>query len=170
MLATFHYSFPEPVAPRHAGLSAVSPHQSRFIEVKMRVNRTTPAHSATDQRRAVFAAIARREWLLQMLALGTTNLPADLPFSDGVLTRRQWLRRELPEPLPYDPARAQALLDAAGWRDHNGVREREGRSFRFNATAYEESGLPRLAVLVQAHLCRVGVQMDIELARYKGRA
>ena len=36
-------------------------------------------------------------------------------------------------PLPYDPAGAAALLDAAGWKDTNGdgTRDRDGREFSF---------------------------------------
>jgi len=37
-------------------------------------------------------------------------------------------------PLPYDTAQARRLLDAAGWRDTDGdgIREKDGRPFRFN--------------------------------------
>jgi peptide/nickel transport system substrate-binding protein len=39
-------------------------------------------------------------------------------------------------PLPYDTAQARRLLDAAGWRDADGdgIREKDGRPFRFNLT------------------------------------
>jgi peptide/nickel transport system substrate-binding protein len=37
------------------------------------------------------------------------------------------------KPLPYDPKRAQELLDEAGWKDQNGdgVREKDGVKFKF---------------------------------------
>src|SRR5262249_42636117 len=37
------------------------------------------------------------------------------------------------QPLPYDPARAMALLDEAGWVDHNGdgIRDKGGIDFKF---------------------------------------
>ena len=35
----------------------------------MRSPRATPAHTVIDHQRAVLAAIARREWLLRMMAL-----------------------------------------------------------------------------------------------------
>ena len=37
-------------------------------------------------------------------------------------------------PRPFDPAQASRLLDAAGWHDGDGdgIRERDGREFRFS--------------------------------------
>lgn len=110
-------------------------------------------------RRALTLALDRRE-LLRLL-----NLPDDLPITDGVFTDRQFRRRELLEPLPYDPPQARAVLEAAGWRglDGDGVRERDGRKFRFTAITSNTRGFDRLAVYVQAMLRRVGVQMDIQM-------
>jgi len=109
-------------------------------------------------RHALTLAINRKE------LLGVLDLPADLPFSDGVFTDRQVRRRELPEPLPYDPAKATALLEEAGWHDRDGddVRDRDGRPFRFTIIAQPRNGADRLAVLVQSYLRRVGVQMEIQ--------
>ena len=112
-------------------------------------------------RRALTLAMDRRA------LLGVVNLPIDLPLTDGVFTARQFLRREFPEPLPYDPEQARALLEAAGWqdRDGDGVRERAGRPFSFTAIvgSVDMQGRDRLAVYVQAMLRRVGVHMNIQL-------
>jgi peptide/nickel transport system substrate-binding protein len=110
-------------------------------------------------RRALTLAIDRTE------ILRVSNLPVDLPQSDGVFMPRVLFRGTLPPPLPYDPAEANRLLDASGWGERNGdaVRMRDGRAFRFTATVPSGNDLPALAVLVQAHLRRVGVQMEIEV-------
>jgi len=110
-------------------------------------------------RRALTLAIDRRT------LLGVLNLPSDLPITDGLFTMRQFDRRQLPEPLPYDPVQSRALLEAAGWqeRDGNGVREREGRPFRFTALVRGIQGYDRLAVYVQAQFRRVGVQMEVQV-------
>jgi peptide/nickel transport system substrate-binding protein len=65
--------------------------------------------------------------------------------------------------VPYDPPQARALLEAAGWQDHDGdgVRERAGRPFRFIAIVRHD--LDRLAVYVQAQLRQVGVQMEVQV-------
>lgn len=110
-------------------------------------------------RRALTLAIDRRE------LLGVLHLPSDLPISDGMFTIRQFMRRQLPEPLPYDSGQSRALLEAAGWkdRDGDGVREREGRPFRFTALVRGIQGYDRLAVYVQAQLRQVGVQMEVQI-------
>jgi len=111
-------------------------------------------------RRALTLAIDRRT------LLGVFNLPSDLvPVTDGVFTPRQFLRRQLPDPLPYDPVQARVLLEAAGWqdRDGDGVREREGRPLRFTALVRSDQGFDRLATYVQAQLREVSVQMEVQL-------
>jgi len=113
-------------------------------------------------RRALTLALDRRE-LLQLL-----NLPEELPITDGVFTRRQLRRGEWPEPLPYDAQQARALLKAAGWvdRDGDGVREKDGRPFRFTASVWPAQGYPQLAVYVQEFLRQVGVHMEIQSIDY----
>ena len=110
-------------------------------------------------RRALTLAINRRE-LLQLL-----SLPADLPLFDGIYTPRLFRRGQLPEPLPYDPARAQTLLDAAGWRDQDGdgVRERKGEEARFTAIVTDLPGFQEMAIYTQSQLRRVGIHMGIRI-------
>ncbi len=120
-----------------------------------------PLFSDRRVRRALTLALDRRE-LLEFF-----NLPPELPITDGVFTQRQFRRRELPEPLPYDPEQSRALLEAAGWidRDGDGIREKDGRPLHFTASVYNGQSMDRIAVYVQAQLQRVGVQMEIRLAQ-----
>ena len=112
-------------------------------------------------RRALTLAINRRG-LLRAL-----DLPDRLPIADGPYTARQFLRSELPEPLPYDPEAAVALLEEAGWLDldGDGVREKNGVALRFTAIALADAALEPggagLAIHVQGQLRRVGVHMEI---------
>ncbi len=112
-----------------------------------------------DVRRALTLAINREE------LLGVLNLPQDIPIVDAPYTLTQLRRGQLPEPFPYDPARARALLDAAGWQERtaDGVRERDGTEFRFTALVGTLSMNREIAVYIQDQLRRVGVAMDIQM-------
>ncbi len=109
-------------------------------------------------RRALTMAVDRRE-LLRAL-----DLPAETPVFDGIYTHRQIVRGELPPALPFDPGRADMLLEEAGWRDTDGdgVRDRAGHPFRFTAlVAGPELQGPGL--LLQHALGRIGVAMELQV-------
>jgi len=114
-------------------------------------------------RRALSMAIDRRE-LLRAL-----NIPDDIPIIDGPITPNQWITMQLPQPLPYDLEQARALLDEAGWHvlDGDGIREKDGRPFRFTAlvrTVSEEDSPGNLTagVYVQSQLRKLGVEMTLQ--------
>jgi peptide/nickel transport system substrate-binding protein len=69
------------------------------------------------------------------------------------------------KPLPYDPAAAMALLDQAGFRDHDGdgVRDRDGQPFRFVLSLPVGSvDLARNAAKIKEDMARAGVEMELE--------
>ena len=92
------------------------------------------------------------------------NLGPEIPIVDGPFLRDQLRRGDVPEPLPYDPEQARALLEEAGWHDRSGdgVREREGRPFRFTASVISLHPVWEMAVYVQDRLRRIGVEMNIQ--------
>ena len=97
--------------------------------------------------------------------LSWQEIADDFPLFDGPLTVRQLRRRQLPEPITFNPAKARALLDSAGWHDQDGdgVREKErGQPFRFTALAPAAPRFGQLPVYIQAQLRQVGVHMDIQ--------
>jgi len=117
-----------------------------------------PLFRDRDVRQALSLAINRRE-LLQLL-----NLPSQFPLADGVYTRRQFQRGELPELPRYDPAEARRLLDNAGWRQRSrdGMRERDGHDFRFTALTLAEPGWSETALYVQDQFRQLGARMDLQ--------
>jgi peptide/nickel transport system substrate-binding protein len=121
-------------------------------------NNAHPRLQDSRVRRALTLAVNRRE-LARML-----KLPESIPIIDGPFTPRQVRRGELPEPLPYDPEQARELFDAAGWRQQggNGMREREGQSFRFTLLIGGEPRSAQIAVYVQEAWRRVGISADIQ--------
>lgn len=110
-------------------------------------------------RRALTLALDRRSLMAAL------NLPADLPVVDGPFSARQRLAGRLPEALPYDTARAAALLAEAGWRDLNGdgMRERAdtGGALRFELLAVSGDISEQAALLIQDAWRRVGVVAEI---------
>lgn len=106
-------------------------------------------------RKALTLSINRRE-LNQIL-----DYPDDLPIFDVPATMRHHRKGMVPEAMPFDPERAARLLTEAGWVDidNDGIREKNGQSFRFtlSITAQEAT----YAVYIQDQYRRIGVHMDI---------
>lgn len=118
-------------------------------------NHRNPLFADARVRRAIAHAIDRRE-LPRVL-----NMWEKLPVIDVPFTESQYWKREVPEPLPYDPPQARRLLKEAGWGDEGsgGFREREGKEFRFPmivSKRYEP-----VAVYVQQKLAEVGINVEI---------
>jgi peptide/nickel transport system substrate-binding protein len=71
------------------------------------------------------------------------------------------------EPLPYDPARAAALLDESGWKVDPGdgwrYKNVDGNRVKFSFTLLIPQGSPyaaKIAAVLQQDLKSIGVQMD----------
>lgn len=68
------------------------------------------------------------------------------------------------KPIPYDPARARALLDEAGWTDHDGdgIRDKDGVkfSFEFLIPGGSETG-EKIATILKEELDKMGIAMEI---------
>jgi len=122
-----------------------------------------PLFQDAQIRQALTQAIDRR--LLHRLL----NLPEDVPIFDGPFTPDQLRRGELLDAVAYDPEVARSVLESAGWSDSDGdgIRERDGRPFRFTAfvrTVSGENSPSNLtsATFVQSELQKIGVRMDLE--------
>lgn len=122
-------------------------------------NADHPIFAERRVRRALTLSIDRRA-LLRVL-----DLPDDIPVTDGVYSSCQFERRDLPPALPHDPTEAVRLLESAGWHDSDGdgVREREGRPFRFVTIVDRDPRWVQAATFAQAQLRKVGVHMDVQV-------
>jgi peptide/nickel transport system substrate-binding protein len=121
-------------------------------------NHRHPLFRDAKVRRALTLAINRRE-LFQ-----ACNFPSDTPLLDAPVSARQFRLRQFAAPIPYDPEQAGRLLDEAGWykRNREGLRERDGKPFRFTAVSGRTLAQDTAAVYIQAQLRRVGVRMEIQ--------
>ncbi len=71
--------------------------------------------------------------------------------------------------LPYDPAAARAELAALGWKDTNGdgILDKDGKEFSFTLqTNSENQRRAKTAIIIQANLKDVGVDMQIERVEF----
>lgn len=72
------------------------------------------------------------------------------------------------KPLPFDRARAEALLDSAGWRSGaDGIRAKNGTPLAFSITVPTTSA-PRMryAVLLQEQLRNIGARVEIDAMEF----
>jgi peptide/nickel transport system substrate-binding protein len=118
------------------------------------------AHAPLDDvrvRRAIAASIDRAS-ISQKITLGV------YPVTNMLQPQFSWAYDPAIKEPGFDPARADALFDAAGWRrGRGGVRMRAGRPLRLTYAQFPESltGV-RIAETVQAELRARGVEVAIE--------
>jgi peptide/nickel transport system substrate-binding protein len=131
--------------------------RTSFAPIRLAWNVRHPLFAEKAIRQALTFGIDRRELAA---ALGIVEAA---PVTDGILSGCLAERGELRSPRPYDPARAERILEAAGWRDSDAaaVRDKEGVPFRFE-TIVPVNQEPA-AVLVQQQLRRIGVAMELRV-------
>jgi peptide/nickel transport system substrate-binding protein len=121
--------------------------------------RRVPAFSDVRVRRALTYAVDRA-------LISRTILDGLAPVANGPIQPISWAYTPDIVTYPYDPDRARALLDAAGWvaRQPGGIRERDGRRLAF--TLITQSGFAvreNVAQVLQRQFRDVGVDAAIQL-------
>lgn len=110
-------------------------------------------------RRALTHAIDRE-------AIVRTILDSLAPVVHGPIQPLSWAFTDSVAKYPFDPGKAAALLDEAGWKDadKNGIRERGGAPFSF--TLLTQAGFAvreSVSQIVQRQLRDIGVDVRIQL-------
>ncbi len=107
-------------------------------------------------RHAINYAIDKQE-IIDGVYLGL-GIDIASPYKPGT----RWSNPNL-KPYPYDPAKAKALLKAAGFVDSNndGILERDGKPFSFEILTNQNKEREKSAVLIQHRLKDVGIQVNI---------
>lgn len=120
-----------------------------------------PVFGERAVRRALTMAVDRRAMLKNVF--DTVGHLAYGPFPHAVLVADTTLPQ-----LPYDTAKARALLDSAGWAlGPDGVRAKNGRRLSFGLSTPNSSATRKqYAVLLQDAFRRVGAEAKIEEADF----
>ena len=121
--------------------------------------RAFPAFADVRVRQALTHAIDRA-------LLATTILEGLAPVTHGPVQPVSWAHNPNVRQYAFDPARAAALLDEAGWRDTNGdgVRDKSGQRFSF--TLITQAGFAvreNVAQVLQRQFKDVGVEAAVQL-------
>ena len=120
--------------------------------------RPHPLFADRELRRALTMLVDREtiaRSILDSLARGGLG-----PFPRGLSVADTTIRQ-----IPFDTARAVAVLDSLGWRDANGdgVRERDGRPLRFTLLVPTSSAARvKAATILQQQLAAGGVAVELE--------
>ena len=85
--------------------------------------------------------------------------------STGIFTPQMWFFNPDVVPFAYDPEKAAALLDEAGWKPGpDGIRVRDGMRFSFTLITNNGNEIRRdIATLAQDGLKKVGIEVKVEL-------
>jgi peptide/nickel transport system substrate-binding protein len=120
-------------------------------------NLGNPGLRDVNVRKAIAMAIDR-DAINKDLLLGLTKVPASfwdaMPFyNDPPLTN-----------YPYDPEKAKAMLDAAGWKDSNGdgVRDRDGVELVLTYGTTIRDIRQQAQAVIQQDLAAVGIKVDLQ--------
>ncbi|CAN5460591.1 ABC transporter substrate-binding protein [soil metagenome] len=70
----------------------------------------------------------------------------------------------------YDPEKAKALLDGAGWVLNGDVREKDGQQLKLNFVNIADFGFDDIALVMQAQFAEVGIQADITAEAFSAAA
>lgn len=116
-----------------------------------------PIFSERAVRRALSMAVDRRAMLRNVF--DTLGQPLYGPFPHAIAVADTTLPQ-----IPYDTAKARALLDSAGWTlGPDGVRSKNGQRLEFSITVPNSSATRRqYAVLLQDAFRRIGATVKID--------
>ena len=126
-------------------------------------------HVTLNQKRfAPFADVRVRRAMIHALdrdLYARTILDGLAPVTHGAIQPVSWAYTDRVTRYGYDPARARALLDEAGWAlGANGIRQRDGRPLAF--TLITQAGFAireSIAQAIERQLREVGVDVTVEL-------
>lgn len=125
-------------------------------------NLKNPLFADKRVRQALAHAIDK-EAIISGVLLGLGK-PATGPLKPGT-----WAYNPNVRTYPYDPAKAKALLEEAGWKDTNndGILDRNGQPFAFEIITNQGNEVRgKCAEIIQESLARIGIDVKIRILEW----
>ncbi len=121
------------------------------------LNGSTPLFKDRAVRQAVAHAVDKQRIVDTLLA--GQGLPGKGPISPG-----SWAFDPTARTYEYDPRKAEAVLDSAGWRDSNGngIRDKDGVELSFVILTNDNRRRIRAGELVAEELRKVGFKTEVQ--------
>ena len=126
---------------------------------RMVVNFQRPALQDKRVRQAISLAINRDDIVNHVL------YKVGAPARGIYVPQMAWSNKDL-DVLPYDPAKAKALLAEAGYKDMNGddIVEKDGKPLTIDiVSAQERPGLPPMSEAIGEYLRNIGIDSKVEI-------
>ena len=117
----------------------------------------------SDRRvRQAMTMLVPRQQIIDTLRFGLAEI-AWSPFNPNSPDFNSDIR-----PWPYDPDRASALLEEAGWvdRDGDGIRDRDGVEFSFELQGSQSQFFNHFSSILRDELQKVGIDMEIRVLEF----
>jgi peptide/nickel transport system substrate-binding protein len=125
-------------------------------------NLSDPKFRDIRVRQAINYAVNKEE-LIDMIFFGLAKI------TTGPFQMDSWAYNNDVKPVPYDLAKARALLKEAGWTDpdKDGLLEKGGENFEFTVLV-NQGNLERIrsAEMIQGYLKKVGIKMKIRVLEW----
>jgi peptide/nickel transport system substrate-binding protein len=121
------------------------------------LNHASPLFREAEVRQALWLALDRQRLIDRFLA--GQGVVADSPIQPG-----NWARHPALPPVPYDPAKARALLEARGWVIPEGgtIRQKGDQVLRFRLAASADGFHEVLAQEIARQWEEIGVKVDVD--------
>lgn len=122
-----------------------------------RMNMASPVLQDKAVREAIALAVDREN--LMKAAVSPTATVGNSPISIG------WAASPEVPVFAYDPEKAKALLEEAGWTG-DGIRQKEGAPLSVGITIYPDYASPDIAAGMQQFLQQIGIELKINQLEY----
>ncbi|HLD29586.1 MAG TPA: peptide-binding protein, partial [bacterium] len=133
-----------------------------FSYTYLAYNLKNPLFKEISVRKALARAVNKKE-IIEAVLLGLGE-PATGPFHPS-----SWAYNNEVEDYEYDPGKARALLEEAGWSDSDGdgILDRDGKKFSFTILTNQGNKMRELcAAIIQENLRNAGIEVRIRIIEW----